>query len=68
MTEKDYRDLASLLASVEGKWLLTINDHPLARELFSGYTMKAASIMLSSYKPRPSEGRPRFTNLIIKNF
>jgi DNA adenine methylase len=38
-TEKDLRAMAKLLRRIKGRWILTINDCALARELFAGRPM-----------------------------
>jgi DNA adenine methylase len=36
MTEKDHQDLHVLLTKIQGRWILTYNDHPKIRELYRG--------------------------------
>ena len=66
--EQDHRDLAELLSTLDGTWLLTYNDHPFIRDLYSCYKIESMEIQLTSKKIEANEKRPRFINLIIKNF
>ena len=66
--EQDHRDLAELLKHVEGKWLLTLNDHPLFLELYSDYLIEQVDVSLSSEKLDVGGTRKTFTNLMIRNY
>ncbi len=67
-TDTDHEDLAAILRRVEGKWLLTYNNVALVRKLYSGYHMQRVRQPLAAYKTRPGEARPRWTQLIIRNY
>jgi len=67
-SRKDHEDLAELLGRVEGKWLLTVGDHPLMRELYSGYVVEEQDTSTWSKKVEAGGDRPRFNNLIIRNY
>lgn len=70
MTEADHRDLAGILANVQGKWLLTYNDHPLVRELYAGkgYIIQRLRCPLSSRKGGQGPRRKALLNLAIRNY
>jgi DNA adenine methylase len=70
-TEQDHEDLAKILAKVQGKWLLTYNDHPRIRELYSDYGIKPVSTALNTDKGKRGESlweRRNFPQLIITNY
>ncbi len=67
-TDQDHEDLAAILRRVEGKWLLTYNNVALVRKLYSGYSVQRVRQPLASYKTQPGEARPRWTQLIIRNY
>jgi DNA adenine methylase len=60
----DFERLAETLRSIKGKFLLSVNDHPEVRKLFSGFSMEAFSI---SYTIQQSAGK-RYPELLIKNY
>ncbi len=67
-TDQDHKDLAAILRRVEGKWLLTYNASALVRKLYASYQVQRIRQPLASYKTRPGEPRPRWTQLIIRNY
>ncbi len=67
-TDQDHEDLAAILRHVEGKWLLTYNDAASIREKYAGFHMQRVRQPLASYKPKLGEARPRWTQLIIRNY
>lgn len=60
---QDFVDLAGMLATIKGKFLLSINDHPKMREVFKHFNRQPVSL-LYSLSGRPTKGR----ELIITNF
>ena len=66
--EKDHRDLAEILRNTKGKWILTINDHPLFHDLYSEYIIDMIDIQLSIEKMENNDSRKTYSNLIIRNY
>jgi DNA adenine methylase len=67
-SERDHKDLAEILRGARGKWLLTINDCPSARDLYRGFVAMVAKTALGVRKAQPGGSRPRFSHLIIANY
>jgi DNA adenine methylase len=67
-TVKDHEDLAKILAKVEGKWLLTYNDHPRVRELYAGHKFKHLSNPMNTNIMAMGQTRPRQRQLVISNY
>ena len=40
----DYERLAAALKGLRGRFLMTLNDHPEVRRIFSGFRMEAAEV------------------------
>jgi len=59
------REVLDVVRNVQGKWLLTYNDHPLVRKVFEGFIVEEAESRLEMGKVvRPR----RMTHLIIRNY
>lgn len=67
-TLKDHIDLAAATRTLRGKWLLTYNDHPKIRELYTGYPTIPVTTDLHTQKVQDGERRRRFSQLIIANY
>lgn len=61
---EDFEKLAETLKSIRGKFLLSVNDHPELRRIFSGFSMESFSI---AYTIQQSAGK-RYPELLIKNY
>ena len=61
---KDYIELAERLTKLEGKFLLSLNDEPEIRRIFSGFTIKTFEMTYSSQR---KVGK-RYTELLIANY
>jgi DNA adenine methylase len=61
---KDFGTLADRLANLEGKFLLSLNDVPEVRALFSSFTIRDIDL---HYTAQPKAGR-RYKELIIANY
>jgi len=61
---RDFENLADVLRTIKGKFLLSTNDHPAVRELFADFQMESFSV---SYSLQPRAGR-RYQELLIKNY
>jgi DNA adenine methylase len=66
--EKDHRDLAELLANVKAKWLLTIGDHSLVRELYADFRIREIQTQLAVEKIANGHARRRLRHLVIMNY
>ena len=66
MALEDYERLSSMLAGIQGKFLLTINDHETMREVFSGYEIDEAEVAYSIGKDVKS--RKRYGELMVRNY
>jgi DNA adenine methylase len=67
-TTRDHEDLAILLRLAKGKWLLTLNDQPRIRELYRGFSVTNVETKLHTFKGHAGFKRPRFRQLIIRNY
>ena len=59
----DYERLAELLRSIQGRFLLTINDHERMREVFKGFDIEEVEVGYSIGKKTG-----RYGELIVKNY
>ena len=59
-----FEQLAQLLRTIKGKFLLSTNDHPEVRKLFADFQMESFSV---AYTLQPHAGR-RYKELLIKNY
>jgi DNA adenine methylase len=64
--EADHDALAAALRGIEGRFLLTINDHPRIRELYEGFRIEEA--MEARAKVRASSGREAAPILFVSNY
>ena len=64
--EEEHRLLANKLKEINGKFLLTINDHPLARELYKEFNIKEVEVNYSL--SRETKARGKYKELIITNY
>ncbi|MBV9760284.1 MAG: DNA adenine methylase [Acidobacteriaceae bacterium] len=62
--DEDFVDLAERLKSLQGKFVLSINDVPRIREIFQGFVLREIEI---SYTSQTKAGK-RFRELLIANF
>ena len=65
-SEEEHRLLANKLKEIKGKFLLTINDHPLARELYKEFNIKEVKVNYSIAKENSARGK--YNELIITNY
>ena len=62
--EEDFRELVRLLADLQGKFILSLNDVPEVRSIFSDFRIQSIQLAYSAQK---KIGK-RYPELIIKNF
>jgi DNA adenine methylase len=63
----DYLRLRSALDQLKGKFLLSLNDHPMVREIFDGFNFKRVTLKYSIGKAAASRGKER-AELLIQNY
>jgi len=63
-SEQDFQTLEQNLSRLQGKFLLSINDHPFIRKTFAAYKIEEISLPYSLQK---HAGR-RYTELVIRNY
>lgn len=68
LTTQDHLDLRDILGKVNGKWLLTYNDHPKIRELYKSFKIQKAMMIKTASLAESGSQRKRFANLIITNY
>lgn len=64
--EEEHLLLSNKLKNIKGKFLLTINDHSLARELYKGFNIKEVDVNYSIAKEQKARGK--YKELIITNY
>jgi len=64
--EADHKRLRDLLGSIKGKFLLSINDHPLIREWYAPFDMESVETRYSIAKQ--TKGRRPVGELLIMNY
>jgi hypothetical protein len=64
---EDHKRMAQVLASIKGKFLLTINDHPEIRKLYKKFARKKIAVKYSIARDKSLKARDR-TELIIANY
>lgn len=64
-TRDDFTSLRDQLAGISGKFILSINDHPEIRKLFSGHRI---DVVKTSYTSGGANKRKRVNELLIMNY
>lgn len=67
-SEKDHIDLRKILDRTRGKWLLTYNDHPKIRKIYSKFHLMEVEMPKTSPLKKEGEKRDTYKNLIITNY
>lgn len=62
--KSDFENLAKILSGIQGKFLLSLNDVPQIRELFSDFTFEEVQVRYSCGKARNVNAR----EVLIKNY
>lgn len=62
--EKDYLELAERLANLKGKFLLSLNDEPEIRRIFSKFNIKTFEMTYSSQR----KAGKQYRELLIANY
>ena len=65
--EEDYSDLLSALSQIQGKFILSLSDHPLMREIFGGFIIDTVTTKYGIPTSPGSRSIPR-EELLISNF
>lgn len=63
---EEHLHLNNILKNIDGKFILTINDHDKIRELYSGFNIEEVEVMYSVAKE--AAARKNYKELIITNF
>lgn len=61
---EDFLEMAEVLKTIQGKFMLSINDHQDIREIFNGFNYKEVSLLYSIGQNGPTEAK----ELIYSNF
>ncbi len=64
LKEEDYISMAELLSQINGKFILSLNDVPKVRAIFSRFKMQPIELAYSAQKKAGN----RYKELLIKNF
>lgn len=64
---KQHKRLRLSLEEVQGKWLLTLNDHPTVRKIYKQYAMIETKTSLAAEKLGQKQTRSNLKQLIITN-
>src|SRR5262249_53730867 len=64
LSNDDFEALSTRLGKLRGQFILSLNDVPEVRKMFSKFQIKAVSL---AYSSAPG-GRKRFSELVISNF
>lgn len=64
--ESEHLKLRDILVNIQGKFLLTINDHPTVREWYQDFNFIETVVNYSVSKDQT--GRGRYKELIIRNY
>ncbi|MPQ32428.1 DNA adenine methylase [Clostridium estertheticum] len=64
--EKEHLILRNMLKNLQGKFLLTINDHEKVREWYEGFNFKEVEVNYSVSKEKKARGK--YKELIITNY
>lgn len=65
--EQDFLDLVEILRNIKGKFLMTINDTPEIRRIFSGFVIEETTLKYSCSPSAKSRAKIR-TELLISNY
>jgi len=65
--ESDFSALASALSQIQGKFILSLGDHPLMRRLFKDFHIESVTTRYSSGRQSNSKGKPR-QEILIRNY
>lgn len=69
-SRQDYLDLAAVLSSIKGRFLLSLNDHPAVREIFSAHKIETVSLKYSAGNSRTSKSTRAIDRkeVLIRNY
>lgn len=65
--DPEHQHLRQLLGRIQGRFLLSYNDDPYIRELYSGFTIEELSRQ-HSLKARYNDGGQPYRELLIRNY
>ena len=64
LEREDFEEMAERLSKIEGKFLLSLNDHPDVREIFKAFSIRPITL---AYSAQPKAGK-RFNEVLISNY
>jgi len=68
-TRKQHEELCELLKSLKGKWLLTYNDTPEIRDLYSEFKIERVTLPKIASDSKQTGGlREYYNHLIVRNY
>ncbi|MBU0945497.1 MAG: DNA adenine methylase [Proteobacteria bacterium] len=65
--EQDFLDLAQILATIKGKFLMTLNDTPETREIFAPFNIETTTLKYSIATTKKARNKTR-SELLISNY
>ena len=65
--EEDFASLAAVLASIKGKFLLSLGDHPVVKKLFKSFKIEPLTTKYSTARKEETRGKIR-QELLVSNF
>ena len=65
---KDFEVLAEALAKVRGKFLMSLNDHPEVRRLFTGFKIRPVALKYSCMSAKGAGRAKSRCELLISNY
>lgn len=63
-SDEDFLALAQRLATIEGRFILSLDDHPKVREIFQGFRIQQTDVVYTAKRA----SNARFSELLIMNF
>jgi DNA adenine methylase len=63
-SDEDFLALAKHLASIQGRFILSLDDHPKVREIFQGFRIHQTDVVYTAKRTT----KARFNELLIMNF
>jgi len=65
---EDHARLAKRLAGIKGRFLMTINDHKVIRDLYHGFTIRRRAVRYSVSRKKDAASQARRAELLIANY
>jgi site-specific DNA-adenine methylase len=65
LSEQDWQDLCGILSNIQGKFLLSSNDHKMVRKLFKGFNIRKIDVRVTLPRSKNAGNRKE---LLISNY